>query len=248
MPNDEVNHLPDLPKLFSNGDNLDKPKPKKNLDPVSTAMNAVVENRPWKPLLMIETDPCVGSLNERAESIYQAHVNMYNQWENSIIQEQVQKLTSMGEVNQIVKIGGSAIQRKKIYLGNFFRDLVFYCFEVSQIKANREVTRKGSRVDIVVADVLDVSVKNTMRDRENDRDHPVQVLYKAELSLKMLTKFQNENSIVIIVNDESRNKAVQRLAKKSINLSVYSLDEGIAKIKERLDGMGVSYKPYSLFA
>lgn len=132
-------------------------------------------------------------------------------------------------------IEDSITQRTQPSVGGFIRDLFCYFLRIEGINVQSEY----KRIDALINGWLKVSVKHSMRDRENDKDHLVQVFYLADAQNKMWQLFKDHNAIVIVINnshkDHSRKERERKLIKNGINLTLHTLDSGIIQIKKRLE-------------
>lgn len=218
-----------------------KGKPLKNPDPVYEAMRLIADEISWHPTSFELLDPGEGNFNKRAEIMYQLRLNEFRAFVKELQHKAYEKILvakykshendPYGWEETAEKIHFSISQRTQPAAGSAVRDLFCYFLKLASVEFKIEV----DGIDVFIAGLLETSVKHSMRDRENDKDHHIQVFYKAEARNKMWQLFKNNNAIVIVLDPISREDRARRLEKKGIALTLHSLDDGITQIKKLLE-------------
>jgi hypothetical protein len=225
-------------------------KGRREKDPFYEVIQTMIDEINPPPLRPVrEVDPGVGSYNERAEIVYNIRHPEYLNRQRKIA---VQLHLAMGAIadaadpldwsDRTYMLAFSLRQRRVSSVGLFTEELFIHLLRTAGLPA----LKKG-RVDVVIANWYKASVKHSQRDRENDKAHAIQLHYKFDISIPTLQEFADNNTLLVIVDSADRARAISLVKAKNINLPVYSLDEGITKIKERMAADGIKI-PTTLFS
>lgn len=194
-------------------------------------------------------DPSL-SLNEQAIKFYNECWAQSNVLRDEIIFNELQKFgecwtndpdyTTTGARKLWVYIS-SIQQRGKCSAGNVLENIVRKLMDHSGIICEKpkgrglrpDVKILGMRVDGVEHHIFEcyASCKGTMRDKFNDINQLVQVIYQNEtLPERALRQWEAEHIVICI---KGQDKVRNQIAALGIQLEVYDLDGGIAELKRR---------------
>ena len=202
----------------------------------------------WVSPLVESFDPGVNqSVDERVLVIYNGLYDHWNQFEEKLREWAYDDLlvavyggynppdhVRKGWRDTCKKIEFSISQRLKNPAVNSIEDTVDYFLDLAKISYERE----KDRIDIIAQGKCDVSIscKHSLRDRVNDKDDAVQILYIGEISRKIYKHFAEKGMIVIIIEPEERKKGIAIVEKLGIKLPIYSFSEGLKEIEKKITG------------
>jgi hypothetical protein len=206
---------------------------------IKNRINELKQNLSFSNKTCADLDFKNGNYTDRAmniyDSLYKESLDQDNKlrryvWKEFIAKQNIKDDYAIWQqISSILEM--SIIQSRKVKAGLAIENIVSYFLNLENI---HHKTRKNNKdISIVKSngEEVFVSVKRSMRDRENDRDCLIQIFYdNPKINNKTWSLFNKNNAIVVIINKDSKNY----VENKGCTMKIYNLDEGIQKVKTLL--------------